>query len=239
MGKVMLAAEKGKGACHQTHASSVARKDIVISSPSVATQSMVSGSGSALSTTAPMTSQATAVRSITYFNMDGGDGIIEELFVRMVQNKVYDMTYGDSDDDWCLRESGGNGCGGTAYFESFQDLTKNSMDKQDGCGGSRPPGAKAFIRGVKAHGGVKGESRVILHSGADLSVLPLSYGEVGTPLDKTSVLRDAQGRKMQGGKLRQALVVIQDDMGNTMCLRETFALSNVSCGWKTDEAGMD
>jgi hypothetical protein len=41
-----------------------------------------------------MTSQATAVRSITYFNMDGGDGIIEELFVRMVQNKVYDMTYG-------------------------------------------------------------------------------------------------------------------------------------------------
>ena len=33
---------------------------------------------------------------------------------------------------------------------------------------------------------------------------------------------------MQGGKLRQALVVIQDDMGNTMCLRETFALSNVS-----------
>jgi hypothetical protein len=113
------------------------------------------------------------------------------------------------------------------------------VDKQDGCGGSRPPGAKAFIRGVKAHGGVNGEISVILHSGADLSVLPLSYGEVGTPLDKTSVLRDAQGRKMQGGKLRQALVVIQDDMGNTMCLRETFALSNVSCGWKTDEAGMD
>ena len=80
---------------------------------------------------------------------------------------------------------------------------------------------------------------MILDSGADLSVLPLSYGEVGTPLDKTSVLRDAQGRKMQGGKLRQALVVIRDDLCNTMCLRETFALSNVSCGWKIDEAGMD
>lgn len=36
---------------------------------------------------------------------------------------------------------------------------------------------------------------MILDSGADLSVLPLSYGEVGTPLDKTSVLRDGRAER--------------------------------------------
>ena len=56
----------------------------------------------------------------------------------------------------------------------------------------------------------------------------MNYGNVGTRLDKASVLRDAQGRKMQGGKLRQALAVIREDAGNTMCPRETVALSNVS-----------
>lgn len=80
---------------------------------------MVSGS-SAQTTTAPMTSQAHAVRHITYFDMDGGDNIIEEPFVRTVENKAYDMTYSDSDDDWCLCEPGGNGCGGNAYFESWR-----------------------------------------------------------------------------------------------------------------------
>ena len=81
---------------------------------------------------------------------------------------------------------------------------------------------------ISRAGGVNGEISVILDSGADLSVLPLSYREVGTCLDTASVLRDAQGRKIQGGKKRHALVVIQDDMGNTMCLKDTFALLNVT-----------
>eukprot|EP00435_Cladocopium_sp_Y103_P040582 s1727_g11.t1 len=189
-------------------------------------QSVASGSGP--STTAPMTSPSTTVRRITYFNMDDED-IIAEPFVRMIQDAdVYDMTYSDSDDDWCLCGPGRGGDGGNAYFENYLDLTEGTSGKMVGIGGSRPPTSKGAFRAVGAKGAHGEEINVILDSGADLSVLPLSFGEVGTPLDKKSVLRDAQGRKMQGGNLRQALVVIKDDMDNTMCLQETFALSNVS-----------
>ena len=55
---------------------------------------------------------------------------------------------------------------------------------------------------------------VILDSGADVSVLPMAYSGIGQPLTGKSILRDAQGRKMGGGELRRAVVVLQDGQGN-------------------------
>eukprot|EP00435_Cladocopium_sp_Y103_P075551 s444_g59.t1 len=51
--------------------------------------------------------------------------------------------------------------------------------------------------------------------------------ECGIALSRKSVLRDAQGNKMAGGALRQAVVELIDDFGNKVCIKETFALSNV------------
>ena len=68
---------------------------------------------------------------------------------------------------------------------------------------------------------------IILDTRADMSVLPMEYFTIGKPLSKKSVLKDAQGRTMKGGDLRQALVVLEDSDGNQVHMRETFALSNV------------
>ena len=73
------------------------------------------------------------------------------------------------------------------------------------------------------------ESRVeravsmVLDSGADMSVLPLEFKEVGVPLPKRSVLRDTQGNVMRGGALRQAVIILEDENGNQVHMRETFA----------------
>ena len=69
---------------------------------------------------------------------------------------------------------------------------------------------------------------IILDSGADMSVLPLEYMNVGFALSKKSVLRDAQGNIMPGGALREALVEMVDGAGNMVAIKETFALSNVA-----------
>ena len=65
-------------------------------------------------------------------------------------------------------------------------------------------------------------------TGADMSVLPMSYCEAGRALNQKSILRDAQGNLMPGGALRRAVVEMEDDQGNVVRLRETFALSKVS-----------
>ena len=74
----------------------------------------------------------------------------------------------------------------------FEDLV-------DG-GGSRPrrKGCNKidFVRTVV------GGTMVILDLGADISVLPMSYREVGFPIDRMTSLRDAQGRKMTNGGMR-------------------------------------
>ena len=67
----------------------------------VNTQSLVSGatgSGGAVQGS-PTTTMSTAVRRVTYLNLDE-DEIPVEPYVRMVDGGVYDMTYSDSDDDW-------------------------------------------------------------------------------------------------------------------------------------------
>ena len=81
-----------------------------------------------------------------------------------------------------------------------------------------------FIRGVTNDD----VTHVVLDSGADMSVLPLSFKDLGTPLPRKSILRDAQGNKMKGGDLRQAEVLLEDESGQWICLRETFAVSNVA-----------
>ena len=66
-------------------------------------QSVQSG-GTGQVTTAPASSPLTTVRRVTYFDMDDED-ILEEPFVRIRMIKdadVFDMTYSDSDDEWCL-----------------------------------------------------------------------------------------------------------------------------------------
>ena len=45
-------------------------------------------------------------------------------------------------------------------------------------------GMGAFIRAVGVNGALGGEVNVILDSGADLSVLPMSFSNVGMPLER-------------------------------------------------------
>ena len=79
-------------------------------------------------------------------------------------------------------------------------------------------------------------------TGADVSVLPMAYADIGIPLTRKSVLRDAQGNIMGGGAMPQALIVLEGEDGHQVQLRESFALSNVSepllallrKGWKLE-----
>ena len=94
-----------------------------------------------------------------------------------------------------------------------------------GTGGLRPlDGEEVYIPGVRLENNIP----VVLDSGADMSVLPMKFKNVGLALSKKSVLRDAQGNRMAGGALRQAIVELVDDEGNKACIKETFALSNVA-----------
>eukprot|EP00435_Cladocopium_sp_Y103_P050701 s939_g15.t1 len=227
------------------------------SSTSVATQSLVgsvsSGQHQGGVQGSPSTTASTAVRRITYINLDDEEAP-EEPYVRMINEVVYDMTYSDSDDDWCICIDIKNEHM-AVYFEDFKKAPKELYGKNLD-GGSNPQkfdgevshgchSEQAVIRGVTMGNNVS----IILDSGADMSVLPLSYKNYGKSLSKTSVLRDAQGNRMPGGSLRQAVVTLEDDFGNVVELRETFALSNVSDpllalgkmlkrGWKVEGDGV-
>ena len=101
----------------------------------------------------------------------------------------------------------------------------NAVAELYGTGGLRPlDGEEAYIRGVRLENNIP----VVLDSGADMSVLPMKFKNVGLALSKKSVLRDAQGNRMAGVALRQAIVELVDDEGNKACIKETFALSNVA-----------
>ena len=133
-----------------------------------------------------------------------------------------DLTYSDSDGDWCICEE--SECGDPAYFAKFAEGDQqNNMEKQ--IGGLRLLAAdQVNVRKIT----LDGTTPVILDSGADMSVLPLEYEKVGLALSRKSVLRDAQGNIMQGGALREALVELVDVNGTVVSIKETFALSNVS-----------
>ena len=82
--------------------------------------------------------------------------------MRMVQDTiVFDMTYSDSDEDWCPCGSGHDEDGNTAYFESYLDLTDGINGKKVGKG---PESMGAFIRAVRAKGVHGGEVNVIVDS---------------------------------------------------------------------------
>ena len=128
------------------------------------------------------------------------------------------MTYGDEDEEWEVCEGGDPGS--PAYFGTLMDLDDKEKGKMDD-GGLRPLGF--HVRGVSGDKVVN----IILDSGADMSALPMEYFTIGKWLSKRSVLKDAEGRTMKCGDLRQALVVLEGSEGNQVHMRETFALSNV------------
>ena len=128
------------------------------------------------------------------------------------------MTYGDEDEEWEVCEGGDRGS--PAYFGTLMDLDDKEKGKMDD-GGLRPLGF--HVRGVSGDKVVN----IILDSGADMSALPMEYFTIGKWLSKRSVLKDAEGRTMKCGDLRQALVVLEGGEGNQVHMRETFALSNV------------
>ena len=199
----------------------------------VATQSMVS-SGSGFGIQAQAQGSPSNVRRIIQVNLDEVNEEIPLNFnVRVVKaHAAFDLTYSDSDEDWLVCEGEERDCGGNAFFVNFTDLTgkeRNVVDKDNkgnGSGSSPVPmdTGGPVTRGVTCEKGVP----VVLDTGADMSVLPMSYSGIGKKLTQKSILRDAQRNRMAGGNMRQAVVELTDEDGNKVCLRETFALSNVA-----------
>lgn len=170
----------------------------------------------------PVLCPATTVRRATYINLD--ENKVAEPCVRVVHsNMVFDMTYSDGDDEWSTFGDSETGC--NTNFMDIKDVPVENFGKKDNMkGGSSPPMEQFLIRGVQKTDMVN----VVLDSGADMSVLPLCFKDLGTPLPCKSILRDAQGNKMKGGDLRQAEVLLEDETGHCICLRETCAVSNVA-----------
>lgn len=131
----------------------------------------------------------------------------------MIQNdKVCDTAYGDFGGYVVL---GAMEVVRTPSSRATRILAVDAKVKDGGKGGSRPTGMKAFIQGVRSSETSQWRDQRDPGQWSRFVGLTLELWRCwGT---KTSVLRDAQGRKMQGGKLRQASVVIQDD---TLCASE-------------------
>ena len=89
-------------------------------------------------------------------------------------------------------------------------------------------GAK-FIQMVKVEAVIQDSCLVTLDSGADVSVLPLHYGEVGTwrPGSEKLKMVDAQGTKIAHQGLTKAKIKIEDSEGKDIELIEEFVLGNV------------
>ena len=119
-------------------------------------------------------------------NLDDLDEQMDEpevTMLRMVQvGETYDLTYSDSDDDWFVCDS--CECGGNAYFMDYANNSMNAAVELYGTGGLRLlDGEEAYIRGVRLENNIP----VILDSGADMSVLPMKFKNVGLALSKKSV----------------------------------------------------
>ena len=147
---------------------------------SVTTQSMVSSGGSGTQP-AQGSLQSTAVRRIIQVDLDDLDETMDEPVVRMLRmvkaEETYDMTYSDSDDDWLLCTECGDGC--NAYFMDYANDTMNVAVELEVTGGSRPlVDEGAYIRGVR----LEDDIPIVLDSGADMSVLPMKYKDIGFAL---------------------------------------------------------
>eukprot|EP00435_Cladocopium_sp_Y103_P028477 s351_g7.t1 len=164
--------------------------------------------------------------------------------VRMIKSEeIYDLTYSDSDSDWCV--CGSPEDGEPAYFLDYTSSIMKVSEYDLVANGSSPlVEEKFYMRGVT----LDGCTSIVLDSGADMSVLPMKFKDVGLPLSRKSILRDAQGNRMEGGALREAVVELMDNDGNKVCLKETFALPNVMepllalgkmirKGWKVEGQG--
>jgi hypothetical protein len=106
---------------------------------------------------------------------------MDEPVVRMLRmvkaEETYDMTYSDSDDDWLLCTECGDGC--NAYFMDYANDTMNVAVELEVTGGSRPlVDEGAYIRGVR----LEDDIPIVLDSGADMSVLPMKYKDIGFAL---------------------------------------------------------
>ena len=74
--------------------------------------------------------------------------------------------------------------GGNAYFMDYANNSMNAVAELYGTGGLRPlDGEEAYIRGVRLENNIP----VVLDSGADMSVLPMKFKNVGLALSKKSV----------------------------------------------------
>ena len=98
----------------------------------------LTSSGSA-SQAAASSQQSTQVRRIIQVKLNDLDEPMEEPLVRVVKaSESYDMTYSDSDGEWCICEE--NGDGDTTYFTKFTDGIKDFAGEHGMDGGSSPPG---------------------------------------------------------------------------------------------------
>ena len=69
---------------------------------------------------------------------------------------------------------------------------------------------------------------VTFDSGADISVLPFDYFDVGEPIPgKPLVMVDAQGRKIRSGCSTKASLHVEDSTGKIVEIKEQFVIGNV------------
>ena len=159
-----------------------------VSEPSSTVTTSVGDSASVApaSVAAPSTSSKN-VRRVETVILDEDEEDNAAGHVRMVGTETYDLTYSDNDEDWIMFKDACESQG-EAHFTGYEDLVEG--------GGSRPPkkgeNKVNFVRSVAGGEG----TMVIPDSGADVPVLPMTYREVGFPLERVTSLRDAQGGKM-------------------------------------------
>ena len=137
-------------------------------------------------------------------------------FEPCIQAKQFDMTYSDADEEWCM-----DPC-----------LVENNLDVGPG----------PYSLHAVNHEDFSG--CIILDSGADMSVAPMSFNRHGDRSDCVCpVLRDAQGVLISAEGIRKLTLACVTSTGETVELRESFVVGNVKsplislgrlikCGWK-------